>query len=77
MDKIIILQFVIIAIVSLAIYKTGYFKGQTDERRKDIRPGQTTFDAGSDCDEGLRSCRAANSLHQQVERFRNTDDDEV
>lgn len=75
MDKIIVLQFVIIGVVAFAIYKTGYFKGATDERRKDIGPRQEAFDAGSDLDKGLRSCREANQLHGEVERIRNTDDD--
>lgn len=77
MTEIILLQLVLIAVVILAIYKTGYFKGAEDERSKDIRTGQETFDAGSECEQGLRSCREASVLHRQVERVRSSDDSEI
>lgn len=77
MTQIVLLQLAVLAVVVLAIYKTGYFKGAEDERSKDFRAGQTTFDAGSECEQGLRSCREASVLHRQAKRFRSSDDSKV
>lgn len=74
MDMIIILQLVIIVGIAVTL-RAVYLKGRYDERREDTRLGQTAFDAGSDCDEGLRSCRRANEIHEQVERVRGSNDD--
>ncbi len=70
MDRVIIIQFVILIVVVFAIYKTGYFKGATDERRKDIRSRQEIDDARSDFVKGFASCREADELHREVERVR-------
>lgn len=74
MTGIILLQLAVMGIVALAIYKTGYFRGAEHERKNDIRPRQTTFDAGSHCEQGLRSCREANELHRQVNRINGSND---
>lgn len=76
MDMIIILQLVIIVGIAVTL-RAVYLKGRYDERREDTRPGQATFDAGSDCDEGLRGCREANNLHREVKRISSSDDSEI
>lgn len=77
MTEIVLLQLAVMGVVALAIYKTGYFRGAEHERKNDIRPRQTTFDAGSDCEQGLRRCREANELHEQVSRVCGSSDSKV